>query len=51
MRSTEVLNDLLDDLTRQQLTELLQWLWSNRYMATRAAMKQWRADNGLPTGD
>lgn len=42
-----VLNDLLDDLDAQQLTQLINWLWVNQFQATRANIRGWRRRNNL----
>lgn len=45
------LADLLDDLTHQQLSELLVWMWLGSFEISRAAIKGWRKDRKLPVGD
>lgn len=42
-----VLNDLLDDLQSWQLANLLNWLWLNQHITTRANIRAWRKAQGL----
>lgn len=39
------LSDLLDDLSHEQLTELLNYLAVNHYHASRANVRAWRDDS------
>jgi hypothetical protein len=45
---TSALNDLLDDLTPRQLTELIQHLWGTGSVS-RAQLKRFRQSQGLPS--
>jgi hypothetical protein len=46
-QSLFALNDLLDDLDAQQMTQLINWLWVNQYTASRANIQAWRKRNNL----
>lgn len=41
------LNDLLDDLTPQQLTQLIYDHWVHTYTVTRGSIKAWRRAHSL----
>lgn len=43
-----VLFDLLDDLTINQYQQLITWLWVRNIPVTRANIKSWRIQEGLP---
>lgn len=42
------LNDLLDDLNAQQYRDLMSYLWTRGYKVSRASLKSWRKQAGLP---
>lgn len=46
-RPIMALDDLLDDLTADQLAALLNWLWLNQHITTRANIRAWRKAQGL----
>ena len=44
---TFFLNDLTDDMTAQQLTQMINWMWVNKFKVSRANIKGFRKANNM----